>query len=311
MENDKNTTKEKIRRITSIVVRVLLALFFLLLILSFLKIFWDCRYIRERKAIVEDTGYLYDEEDWDIIPDTVAPYEEDDVFDSLPKAVSLEQFFPPIGNQNPYGTCVVWATGYNLTTALKAIKYHWTAEQLADPANQVSPKDLWMGIESSSKGRGCEGTWYEPTFYVLTTTGAASMEHSPYKNLGNCNGTYYGDSTNVLRSYKHVVSSSGGMPTLDQIRAYISDTIPLVISTHVGDRFMTWSGPSVLNQDTYLQPGQMHAYHAMVISGYDDSKNAFRVRNSWGEEWGDAGSIWVDYDFFMDQFCQAVFMAEK
>jgi C1A family cysteine protease len=48
----------------------------------------------------------------------------------------------------------------------------------------------------------------------------------------------------------------------------------------------------------------------MVLSGYDDSKNAFRVRNSWGD-WGDDGSIWVDYDYFMNGFCIAVFMAEK
>ena len=54
-----------------------------------------------------------------------------------------------------------------------------------------------------------------------------------------------------------------------------------------------------------------HAYHAMALSGYDDSKNAFRVRNSWGEEWGDNGSIWVDYEFFINEFCTEVFMAKK
>jgi hypothetical protein len=54
-----------------------------------------------------------------------------------------------------------------------------------------------------------------------------------------------------------------------------------------------------------------HAYHAMVLAGYDDAKNAFRVRNSWGATWGDNGSIWVGYDFFCQSFCFAAFVAQN
>src|SRR5574344_227390 len=54
-----------------------------------------------------------------------------------------------------------------------------------------------------------------------------------------------------------------------------------------------------------------HAYHAMVLSGYDDSKHAFRVRNSWGPSWGDNGSIWVDYDFFLSSFVFGAFVAQN
>lgn len=310
METEKNMKREKIQRIMSVIVRVLLVIFLLLLILSFLKIFLDCRYIRVHTTIVDDTGYLPDEEDWDIIPDTIAPYDDDDL-DSLPKHVSLEMYFPPIGDQGQYGTCVVWATGYNLTTALNAIKNNWTPEQLEDPANQTSPKDLWMGISSNQKGKFCCGTCFEPTFNVLTSSGVASMKIVPYKNMGTCNGQYIGDSTNTLARYKHVVSASGGNPSVKQIKAYLNDTIPLVIAAHLGDRFMTWKSDEVINSDTYLQPGAEHAYHAMALSGYDDSKNAFRIRNSWGKTWGDKGSIWVDYNFFVNSFCTEVFMAEK
>ena len=37
--------------------------------------------------------------------------------------------------------------------------------------------------------------------------------------------------------------------------------------------------------------------HAVVICGYDDAKHAFKVMNSWGTGWGDAGYSWIDYDF--------------
>lgn len=308
------------RRIWDIIIKVLLAIFLLLLILCILKIFLDCREVRKQQQIWQEkhevykrTGDIYediDPEHWEVIPDTIAPYKEEEL-DSLPPAVSLEAFFPPIGDQNPHGTCVVWATGYNLTTALKAIKYHWTQDDLKNPANQVSPKDLMNGIDADSKPYGCDGTFYDDAFNVLTTTGAASMEKVPYNNLGSCNGKHYGDPDNVLRYYKRVISANGELPSAKQIKAYISDTIPLVVSAHVGDRFMEWSGDAVVDDDTYLKPGQMHAHHAMVITGYDDAKNAFRLRNSWGEEWGDEGSVWVDYDYFMSGFGLAIFMAEK
>jgi hypothetical protein len=36
----------------------------------------------------------------------------------------------------------------------------------------------------------------------------------------------------------------------------------------------------------------------MAITGWDDAKNAYKVQNSWGTNWGDAGFGWIDYQFF-------------
>ena len=36
----------------------------------------------------------------------------------------------------------------------------------------------------------------------------------------------------------------------------------------------------------------------MLIVGYDDSKQAFRVKNSWGASWNDKGYVWFSYDWF-------------
>ena len=310
------TRKSYRKSIWPIIHKSLLAILLLLIDTSIIKIFRDCNNARcHELTIVDDTGYIPDNEDWDIIPDTIPPYDDNDL-DSLPRCVSLEAFFPPIGDQGQYGTCVVWAAGYNLTTALNAIRNHWTQEELADPANQTSPKDLWMGISSSMKGPQCTGTCFEPTFSTLISKGAAHMDEVPYERMGNCNGAYVGDTANTLSYYRHIVSSNSSasgnnLPSVKQIKAYLTDTIPLVIAAHLGDSFMTWNSDSVLRQDTYLNPEAMHAFHAMALVGYDDNRNAFRIRNSWGKQWGDEGSVWVDYDFFINTFCTEVFMAEK
>ena len=42
--------------------------------------------------------------------------------------------------------------------------------------------------------------------------------------------------------------------------------------------------------------------HAMVVVGYDDTKftGAFEVMNSWGEDWGNGGFMWVRYKDFAE-----------
>lgn len=35
--------------------------------------------------------------------------------------------------------------------------------------------------------------------------------------------------------------------------------------------------------------------HAVVLTGYDDEKQAFRLLNSWGSNWGNNGYIWATY----------------
>lgn len=35
--------------------------------------------------------------------------------------------------------------------------------------------------------------------------------------------------------------------------------------------------------------------HAVNIVGWDDAKQAWLIRNSWGEEWGEAGYMWLKY----------------
>ncbi len=36
----------------------------------------------------------------------------------------------------------------------------------------------------------------------------------------------------------------------------------------------------------------------MVVVGYDNTRQAFRLLNSWGSDWADNGYCWVDYDHF-------------
>lgn len=278
------------------------------LIVAILCLVKSCAECSFRTTIVQRTGYLPDNEDWHNIPDVQPPYADDDTL-NLPPSVMLEHLFPPVGDQGDKGTCVAWAAGYNLKTALNAIDSAMTPAMLAMPQHQTSPKDLWLCIPQSQRNSSCSGTGFEAAFNTLKTTGAASMASVPYGNMQSCNGSGVGDTNNRIENY-YKVNSGGRLPDVGQLKAYLADTIPLVVGARLGDRFMRWKSDGVIAHDTYNYTG-MHAYHAMALVGYDDGRHAFRLRNSWGTKWGDNGSIWVDYNFFCNEMCYVVLMAEN
>jgi hypothetical protein len=41
--------------------------------------------------------------------------------------------------------------------------------------------------------------------------------------------------------------------------------------------------------------------HALCIVGYDDNVGCFKVRNSWGSDWGHKGHCWMPYDYITDR----------
>jgi len=263
--------------------------------------------------IIAKTGWLA-QDDLDTIP--VNPNTDTT---GLPSVKSLENLFPPIGDQGQYGTCVAWATGYNLKTSLNAKDKGWGAADLSKKENQTSPKDLWFILNPSDRGTNCGGTNFEPALEALRSKGAASLSSVPYSNMGNCSGTSSGNSSNKLANYRKIAynnslasggSGNSGMEE-SNFKAYLAKDRPILLGAKLGDKFMRWSNSGIISSDTYNNPGMQHAYHAMVVVGYDDNKKAFRVRNSWGDSWGDNGSIWVDYGFFLKEFCFAAFVAEN
>ncbi len=40
--------------------------------------------------------------------------------------------------------------------------------------------------------------------------------------------------------------------------------------------------------------------HAVTCVGYNDYKQTFIVRNSWGKEWGDKGYFYMPYAYLLD-----------
>jgi C1A family cysteine protease len=259
-------------------------------------------------------SYLFNKEPLDSIPQDI---DINDNTKGLPGTVDLTGKFPPIGNQGQYGTCVVWASGYNLKTALNGIEKGLTPSELALTSNQTSPKDLFLAIPGDNKNADCNGTYFEAALDKMIERGAASLTVVPYNGLGNCSASTSSDwdkdaANNKLENYRKIADEKDAASmTLDNFKAYLAEGRPIAFGAKLGDRFMQWNSDDVLSHDTYENPGMQHAYHALILAGYDNNRSAFRIINSWGTSWGDNGMIWVDYNFFLTSFCYAAFVAQN
>ncbi len=65
----------------------------------------------------------------------------------------------------------------------------------------------------------------------------------------------------------------------------------------VYDNFLTLQMSSSGFLNVPSESDQLVGGHAVVLVGYDDSKKAFKVRNSWGKDWGLKGYFWMSYDY--------------
>lgn len=251
-------------------------------------------------------GYLLEEEDVTHIPrDMNTELLDNAAKDKQPDFVDWSAYLPPVKNQGNYGTCVAWATGYYYRAFLRAKGLKLSESDLKDTHNQFSPKDLFWAIPNEDKPDGCDGTYIKSAFDVMLNRGLATWYTVPYENLGDCRSEPENSWTQEAANYKILRYRQIGESEFNVtgFKSYLSKGIPIAFGAKVGDNFMYWKGGVIKSEYSYL------GGHAMVICGYDDSKAAFKIVNSWGDDWCEGGYIWVDYEFMFSNFIKYGFVA--
>lgn len=82
---------------------------------------------------------------------------------------------------------------------------------------------------------------------------------------------------------------------IEEQKRWLWQVGPLAGGIDAYGNFGSWK-PSmgVYNYDP--APGEGWGGHAMLIVGYDDNRSCWIVRNSWGDDFGDAGYIYIGYE---------------
>jgi hypothetical protein len=206
---------------------------------------------------------------------------------TTPSAFSLVT--PPVGNQGNEWTCAAFASGYGARSIEQYYRTKATSYNTA--SNIYSPEYIYNQTKFSDCG---SGTSITATLDLMKNKGVATWNSMPYSDANGCSllPTAAQDADAAL--YK----IGGYSKILNTDKVAIKSMINsnhAVIATIVADN-------SFLNAKAgfiwKVYSGSGAAGHALIICGYDDSKNAYKVMSSWGTAWGDAGYSWIDYDFF-------------
>lgn len=213
---------------------------------------------------------------------------------NLPSRVDLTPILPPVADQGVYGTCVAWSTGYYIRTAMNAIRKNLNTNQLKEPVNQFSPKDLFLSVPPEYKGANCDGSIYSRVLQQLVDRGVATLATAPYTNLGDCSAVPAGSWTSEANQYR-VDSYRAVQPDIEVMKAELANDRPIMLVGRITRAFQEWKGSKIMTAAEVVN-GPVIFEHALTLVGYDDARQAFRVVNSWGTQWGDNGFAWLDYN---------------
>ena len=224
---------------------------------------------------------------------------------NLPATFDLSEFMPPVRSQGQQGSCVAWATGYYLRSYQERIR---TGKEYDTFDDVKSPAFVYNLAKES--GDCSAATCIVNALYVLKTKGISTWTDFPYEE-NSC-----GDkpSVPILEKAKEfkitnyysftgmVVDSSGNYTVKNLLKTVIKKGTPIIIGFDTDQKFgqalpREANGIYICKEyNAALKKGP----HALLIVGYDDTLNAFKVVNSWGTGWGNDGYAFVSYNFFLD-----------
>lgn len=232
-----------------------------------------------------------DERDYQVahfLPATPAP---------LPAALSFAPLLGPALDQGDFGTCEAHA----LAGAVMAYDEATIPSVLAGYRRSLSRWDAYQGGRSITvppPAPNSEGVASRDILEYARTTGLCHEGTWPYNPASP--GQPGPDAPaeragNKLSGYAAVALDA------ESVKAALHAFGPVLAVIDV------YAGFDNLDANNTAHPiGPSRGLHAVALVGWDDSRQAFVLRNSWGTTWGQAGYCWLPYHYPLRECWSAV-----
>jgi C1A family cysteine protease len=247
---------------------------------------------------------------------------------AYPRAVdnSAEAWFPPIGDQNPLGSCASFcSTRYTMTSQVARLR-GWNVRTGDNPAHIFSPRFTYNLINNGANN----GSNHVTAFQLMISSGCATYADFPYDNVDYkswpTTASVWRDAINYRMAECGSVQSIDTEVGLANAKQMLADGYVFNFAAAILDWKQTSfsNDPTTTSDDEFFDAEVPESHrtvvshcvtgdvnHAMTVVGYNDhiwcdlngnkvvdagEKGALRIANSWGTWWGDQGFIWVSYD---------------
>ncbi len=138
----------------------------------------------------------------------------------------------------------------------------------------------------------CGGGWYGGVFDFLMGNSADMESNRPYQEReSSCMPAKSRDYKVEAWGY---IRRDAGIPSVREMKEALCKYGPIASTVKVTPAFQAYAGGIFDEHASVTGPRDVN--HAITIVGWDDSKKAYLVKNSWGPAWGENGYIWVEYD---------------
>jgi hypothetical protein len=206
---------------------------------------------------------------------------------NLPPIVDLRANDAPIYNQGSLGSC----TGNSIAGMFQFVNkktagqdfipsrlfIYYNERKIMGTVNKDSGAYIRDGIKSIAKKGVCkEITWpYDVTKFKNKPVEAAFAEALNHQAI----------------QYQRIDD------TINSMKQCIADGFPFVFGFSMYESFIS---EPVTKTGIVPMPNKSEKSlggHAVMAIGYDEDKNHFIIRNSWGTGWGDKGYFYMPYDY--------------
>ena len=210
---------------------------------------------------------------------------------AIPASYSMRSSMPPVYDQGNLGSC---------TAQMGAAALQFTEKELVPGKTRPVPSRLFLyyvtrllqGTQDYDSGASIRGV-----FKALAKFGYCNEKLWKYDI-----STFASPPANEV--YESAQAHRLGMlmyssvrQTANDVRAALAQNNPVGFGFSVYDSFF-----NVKKDGVVPMPGRRESVqggHAVLIVGYDDVKQHFIVRNSWGTRFGDKGYCYMPYQFVL------------
>jgi C1A family cysteine protease len=214
----------------------------------------------------------------------------EEVLAKLPEQVDLRPQCPPVYDQGQLGSCTANAIG-------GALEFDQIKQGKPSP---FTPSRLFIyynerviehSVDSDSGAQIRDGV------KSVNKLGAPPETDWPYditKFRDKPSDQAYADgSGNQAVLYKRLT------PTLGQLKGCLASGYPFVFGFTVYDSFESQEMAKTGHLQMPTADEKQVGGHAVLAVGYDESQQAFIIRNSWGPDWGLQGYFTMPYPYLL------------
>lgn len=213
------------------------------------------------------------------------------------KAVDLRQFFSPVKDQGPIGSCTTFAI-------TSIYEYLLKKNKAEDP--DLSERFVFYNTNVRSNQTD-EGATFRSVIDAISQYGICNEDDCPYStDMEVVKAEPSEDAFQKAQNHK-IVEAKMVEVNHKSITSALTQGYPVAISLKLYNSFGSgYEGYELLPPQEEIDAGE-YMNHAMVVCGYSEEDRIYIVRNSWGKRFGDNGYCYIPFSYIdnpeLNSFC--------